>query len=131
MIRVAKAVFALSLACAVAACAGHAPVRLSEQDNGRAVELATGQEISLTLAANRTTGYSWAREDDSGIVVLVEPPAYSAGAAPAGMVGVGGIETWRLRAAAAGTAVLRFVYRRPWEKNTPPARTVTLNVTVR
>jgi len=131
MIRVAKAVFALSLACAVAACAGHAPVRLSEQDNGRAVELAAGQEFSLSLTANRTTGYSWAREDNSGIVVLVEPPAYSAGAAPAGMVGVGGVETWRLRATAAGTAVLRFAYRRPWEKGTPSARTITLNVIVR
>lgn len=131
MAGIAKAIFASSLICAIAACAGHAPVRLSDQDHGRAVELVTGQEISLTLAANHTTGYSWAREDDGGIVVLVEPPAYSAGAAPAGMVGVGGVETWRLRATAAGTAVLRFAYRRPWEKNTPPARTVTLNVIVR
>ncbi len=131
MAGIAKVIFVSSLVCAMAACAGHAPVRLSEQDNGRAAELAAGQEISLTLAANRTTGYSWAREDDSGIVVLVEPPAYSAGAAPAGMVGVGGVETWRLRATAAGTAVLRFAYRRPWEKDTPPARAVTLNITVR
>ena len=93
MIAVSRAVLVAGLICAIVACAGHAPVRLSEQDNGRAVELATGQEISLTLAANRTTGYSWAREDDSGIVVLVEPPAYSSGAAPAGMAGVGGTET--------------------------------------
>jgi len=26
---------------------------------------------------------------------------------------------------------LRFAYRRPWEKDTPPVRAVTLNVTVR
>jgi len=126
-----KAIFALSLVCAIAACAGHAPVRLSEQDYGRAIELATGQEISLTLAANHTAGYNWAREDDSGIFVLVEPPTYSVSAAPTGMVGVGGVENWRLRAAAAGTPMLRFAYRRPWEKDTTPARTVTLNVTVR
>ena len=131
MAGIAKAIFASSLICAIAACAGHAPVRLSEQDNGRAVELVTGQEISLPLAANRTTGYSWAREDDSGIVVLVEPPAYSVSTVPAGMVGVGGTETWRLRATIAGTAVLRFAYRRPWEKNTPPAREIKLDIIVR
>jgi predicted secreted protein len=43
--------------------------------------------------------------------------------------GVGGFETWKLRATKVGRETLKFEYRRPWEKNVSPAKTVLFNVT--
>ena len=48
---------------------------------------------------------------------------------PPGMTGVGGTYTFRFKAVAAGEALLRLVYARPWESENP-ARTfgVTLMI---
>ena len=51
--------------------------------------------------------------------------------AAAGTAGAGGVETWSFQAARSGREELRFEYRRPWEHDTPAARTVSYTLNVR
>jgi len=55
----------------------------------------------------------------------------SAIAFPEGMVGTGGAETWRLFAFRPGAQRVSFEYRRPWERETAPARTISFATEVR
>jgi len=107
------------------------PMGLSLQDDGRAVELAPGQVVLVSLAANHTTGYRWVLADSLGPVLVREgEPAYDADSTAAG-VGVGGFETWRFRATAAGADTIVLEHRRPWEAGKPAETTVRYFVRVR
>lgn len=95
-----------------------------------AIDLRIGQELFVRLPANRTTGFQWALADTARTVVAPQSTQYVQDV-PSGLaVGVGGNEYWRLRAIAAGSRLLVFVYRRPWESQ-PPARTAEVTATVR
>ena len=52
-------------------------------------------------------------------------------AAAAGLVGSGGREIWSFRAVCPGKANIAFKYFRPWEKDVPPAKSLTFNVAVK
>ena len=108
------------------------PITVTEADLHRTVTLRPGQEIVVRLASNRTTGYRWSLvAADDPVLALLASPVYVPDTTPAGAVGVGGTEVWRLSAFRAGAQTLSFEYRRPWEHDTPAARTVSLSVTVR
>jgi inhibitor of cysteine peptidase len=87
----------------------------TEADTGTTHDVAVGQQICIRLAANHSTGYSWALvTPTAGTLVQRGDPTYSPDSAAAG-VGAGGVETWCFEAARAGREELRFEYRRPWE----------------
>jgi len=112
------------------AAAAPAPVTVTDGDSGRTIELATGQELRLELAANRSTGYAWEWVDrDASVVALLGEPTYTAPSS--GALGAGGTATWRFRAERPGSSRLRLVYRRAWEHGAEPARTLTLTLRVR
>ena len=46
------------------------------------------------------------------------------------MVGAGGEEVWTFSAPTKGTTQLIFEYVRPFEKNTPPAKTAKFSVVI-
>ncbi|MFN8476193.1 MAG: protease inhibitor I42 family protein [Anaerolineae bacterium] len=111
-----------------------APVTLTAADNGKTVNVRLDQQAAVTLAGNPTTGYTWeAAPPSSDSVTAVGEPQYKTDANAGGKAGVGGTYTFTYQGAAVGTAKLSFVYRRPWERDTPPAQTfdVTLNVVAR
>jgi inhibitor of cysteine peptidase len=97
---------------------------------GGSVNLKVGGELEVQLAANHTTGYSWGAAPVESPVLIGEGKATYQENTTEGKVGVGGVETWRFRAMKAGKEDLRFEYRRPWEKGTAAAKTVTIQVTV-
>jgi inhibitor of cysteine peptidase len=90
---------------------------------------AVGQELTVTLASNPTTGYHWelAVPLDEAIVKLVaseyKPPQTT-------LVGAGGQEIWTFRAIGRGETVISLKYVRPWEKDLPAARTASYTVTI-
>ncbi len=107
------------------------PIQITSADNGKTFDIGVGQQAVVALAGNATTGYAWeAAPPSSASVTPVGERQYQEDAHPAGQVGVGGTYTFTYQGASAGGAKLSFVYRRPWEKDTPPAQTfdVTLNV---
>ena len=88
-----------------------------------------GEEFTIVLDSNPTTGYSWKLSDNfsGGIVQLVSssyiPPVTR-------RKGAGGEEIWRFKAVAAGKTTISLEYIRPWEKGVQPVAVKSYEVTV-
>ena len=104
-------------------------LQLTAADNLSSIELQPGQRLRITLAANPTTGYTWAILEPTDDRILrqlgeieFEPEAT--------LVGAGGVQIIRFEAVSAGQSSLKLVYHRPWE-SVEPLESFTLSVTVR
>jgi inhibitor of cysteine peptidase len=110
--------------------AGGAGIALTEAESGRTIEGAIGQEVVVTLRTNPTTGYSWSsRVSPPEALKPAGEPEYMPDQ-PA-MTGSGGRMRYRFTMVSGGKATLRFEYRRPWEHDIPPAKTVAYVFSVR
>lgn len=123
------AAFALVLsACStpVSPAGPAAPKKINEQDNGSTVTLQIGQQLEVSLAANPTTGYEWeVASVDSAVIKQAGEPKY----VPEGdALGSGGKTTFRFDAIKPGQTLLQMIYRRPFEKDTPPVQTFEVTV---
>ena len=83
--------------------------------------------ILISLKENPTTGYSWNVTNSTGIEIVgdefLSPDVE-------GMVGVGGVHEWTVKAVAVGNQTFEAVYMRSWEPITGEEETYTLNVVV-
>jgi inhibitor of cysteine peptidase len=121
--------WALGLAACDSTLSGET-VCLTDKDAGRQVSLKVGDTMEVTLVANATTGYNWFLETmKAGVLKQEGEPSYKCDAPE--RVGAGGRMTFKFRAAAAGETALKFGYKRPWEKNEPPAKTFEVKVSVK
>jgi inhibitor of cysteine peptidase len=103
---------------------------LTGADNGKQVTLQAGENLTLTLESNPTTGYSWqVTELDKAILVQEGEPEYKQSPGSEGLVGAGGTETFRFKAAGSGETSLMLGYMRPWE-SVPPVETFEIRVLV-
>jgi inhibitor of cysteine peptidase len=103
-------------------------VALGPADGGSAVALDVGGELTITLPANPSTGYSWVvTAMNTARLTLVGEPEFSA---ESNLIGAGGTITYRFRGAAAGQDSLQLDYVRPWE-DTDPLETYVLTINVR
>lgn len=91
-----------------------------------------GGSVDVTLPYTSGTGYSWSfdRASSEGLS-SVRLSERADKPDTAGLPGGPGHSKWSIEGRAPGTAVLRFQYRRPWEKDTPPAETRRVRVDVR
>ena len=100
-------------------------------DPSEAVDLSAtiGEEFTVSLSSNRTTGYSWVlnQPTDDAVIELVSHVYAAPGS---GGLGSGGVECWTYRAVGAGTTVIALNYVRPWEHDVAPARIADFVVTV-
>merc|ERR1711934_1265598 len=94
------------------------------------VHCAQGEIFEVKMAGNPTTGYSWKSAVSDSHVEQVGEPVYNVNPHAPGMVGVGGMYTFKFKALKAGNAKIGFSYGRPWEKDTPSADTKTVSVVV-
>lgn len=92
--------------------------------------LRRGQLLAIELDSNASTGYGWEIMEDGSPVLQPAPVPAVAAPAVAPMPGAGGTSRWRFLAAQSGTANLRLVYRRSWEKDVEPVRTASYRVVV-
>jgi inhibitor of cysteine peptidase len=99
-------------------------------DPGKPVEMTAGGKFVLVLDSNRTTGYHWERSapEDTAIVKFTGTEYREPETA---LIGAGGKEVLSFEAAGKGTTDISLKYVRPWEKDVPPAKTVTFRVTVK
>jgi predicted secreted protein len=109
-----------------------APRALTADDNGKTIPLTTDTKtITITLAGNPTTGYSWTlAKIDGKSLDAVGDVAYKPDAAPRGMVGSGGVFVATFDVIAPGKTTITLEYKRPWEKDTPAAKTFTVTIDV-
>ncbi|MCL4527831.1 MAG: protease inhibitor I42 family protein [Chloroflexi bacterium] len=103
---------------------------LTEANDGHPATIHVGGKVVVTLQANPTTGYTWdVGEVDTNILKQVGQTEYNSSSSTP-MPGQGGTQTLRFQAVAPGTTTLKLIYHRPFEKNTPPIQTYTVQVTV-
>lgn len=104
-------------------------VTVTEADNGNSVELSPGDIIVIALETNPSTGYVWQVESvDASMVTLSGQGVSHPGRQ---MPGAPGRQTFQFTAQKPGTAILKLVYVRPWEKSTPPGKTYELTVAIK
>ena len=89
------------------------PAVYDENDSGTTVPLGLGQELSINLPENPTTGYAWNATVTDGLLIV--NTAYTPDPQSAGMVGVGGTRNWTVRGVRAGTQQFDAVYVRPFD----------------
>jgi inhibitor of cysteine peptidase len=108
---------------------GEAILTLGASDDGRAVRLGRGDVVEIKLEADRVNGYTWIPAHNAlpfmstdGVPVY-EIDEQAGASAP-------GLETWRFIGREPGHAHLVFEYRRPFEPDAPPQKTLTFHFDV-
>lgn len=95
------------------------------------VALMSGQDVVVKLEADTTSDLGWvAIPGYEPTLVSLGGPDYVPRSQPP-VVGAPADAVFRFRADKPGTTVLELAYRRPFEPNVAPARTVRYDITVR
>lgn len=112
---------------------GDAPteVQLTKADDGKTVTVAMDGTVIVALAANPSTGYSWA-------VVATEPanlelegePTYVPPGSTTPVVGAAGTEVFTFKATKTGSSKLSMAYTRSFETGVAPVETFEVTVKV-
>jgi len=93
------------------------------QDPGVPIKISPGQEFSIALTSNPSTGFGWKMTlpvDQKTI-----KPLGSGYVAPQKMLmGAPGEEVYKFKAMTPGETKADFVYERPWERKTTPPRKI-------
>jgi predicted secreted protein len=88
------------------------PSVLTAADNGRTVDLHVGDEVSLRLPENATTGYRWAIGFADANLVDINEGQY---VSTSDKMGGGGEAQWLIKAKAAGATSIKLKRWRQWE----------------
>lgn len=107
-----------------------APVTITDQDNGKDIDMSAGGSLVVKLRSSPSTGYSWIVAGEPSPLRLAKS-TYQKSSKSTHMVGSAGTQVLQFSAATAGMATLNLVYRRTWEYNEPPARKFSVRVNVR
>lgn len=97
--------------------------------DSKPINVTAGEQFSVTLASNPTTGYKWdlAKPLDEKVVKFV---ANEYVRPTPQLIGAGGNEVWTFKAAGEGKTGIALKYIRPWETNVAPVRTTNFVVVV-
>jgi inhibitor of cysteine peptidase len=90
--------------------------------------------MAITLESNPSTGYSWfATSSNLDVIAQMGEAQYqepqSSSTTP--IVGAAGTETLSFEAVKAGTATLTLDYKKGWETDVAPEKTITITVEVK
>ncbi len=94
-------------------------ITIDENYNGKEYNMGVGQSITLSLASNPTTGYTWNLSDsyDKNIVSLGGEAFSSPVQSP--RIGQGGRQYYTFKALKPGQTEINLIYARPWESVQP------------
>jgi len=109
-----------------------ANIKLDASADGTTQQLKKGEVMSITLETNPSTGYSWfAAISNAGVLVQMGEPDYATPAESATpLLGASEKVTFYFQATETGTATLTLDYKRGWEADVSPEKTITLTVEV-
>ena len=96
---------------------------------GQQINLKRGASLLVRLQANPSTGYSWSVIGDPAPLSFVSSKNETAQQNQP-RTGAPGMQVLRFKANVPGTVELTLGYRRPWEKETAPAKTFKIHVTI-
>jgi inhibitor of cysteine peptidase len=101
---------------------------LDETSNGQTQEAALGQTVEICLKENPTTGFRWRMAQAGGPVGALLRDDFEPGRQAPGQPGT---HRWQFKAVAAGSELVRFVYRRSWEDDAAAASVFTVTLSVK
>lgn len=82
------------------------------------LKLAVGQEATIALEENPSTGYRWVVDPKASVnssILRITDRGFSQNAGGKRLLGAPGIHRWSIEATSAGSASVTFVYGRSWE----------------
>ena len=106
---------------------------LDSTADGTTQQLKVGDVIAITLESNPSTGYAWYATSSSPEIVAqlgenqYQEPKTSSGEPKLGALGT---EVLYFEAKGAGTATLTLDYKRGWETDVAPEKTISINMEV-
>ncbi len=111
------------------------PVIINESQAGKSVSVHPGQSVEIKLAANATTGYQWMETSfntfsSSPAVLERIGSEYHPSQAGNVAVGTGGTYLSKFKAVEKGRVKITLKYIRPWESQTPAAKTLSFEIIV-
>lgn len=101
---------------------------VTEADNGTSINIINGENFTLQLRENPSTGYSWQLNVSEGLNILSDN--YTQDEASEDMVGVGGNHTWLIEALSEGSQQVNGIYKQEWMNTTGTEDNFTLTVEV-
>lgn len=124
-------------AASLAACGGTggsspapslpAPAVYTAADDGATVEASVGEQFTVNLEENPTTGYKWDMKAGRGLT-LVGDEFVGPSPSPSPLMGAGGTHAWVFKVNEAGTLTLTGLYVRPWEADGKSAADFSLTI---
>lgn len=108
------------LAILLVGCSASAPASVQKRTGAGpqdAINVHVGEEFTIELNANPSTGFSWVVDCDKEMLEHAETKYVSA--SEEGMVGMGGTDEIVFKALAAGQTKITLTYMRPWESVQP------------
>jgi inhibitor of cysteine peptidase len=116
-----KTLFGPSLLCCLfllylAACGNAGPTcSLTYTDNGKTIQVHTGDQVVICLDENPTTGFLWAIDHTDTTILTQQNSGYTP--TPGGAIGSGGRHVFVFNAKNTGTVQLQLKYWRSFEGN--------------
>lgn len=104
------------------------PMDLSESDSGRTLTVKVGERFTVSLPSNPTTGYVWSFDAPYDEKVLILSSDTFANPEDEGVTGAPGRRILTFSVVGPGRSGIRLGYKRPWERNSRPARVFQLLV---
>ena len=101
---------------------------VTDAEDGTAIDADVGDTILLAVLDDPTTGYRWELEPVTGVSIVLDVAGYEPSS---GEAGSGGVATWLLSVAAAGTTAIALKRWRPWEGDASILNRFTVTVDVR
>jgi predicted secreted protein len=111
-----------------------ATIQLDAKVDGTAQQLKVAEVMAVTLESNITTGYSWfVNISDSNVLVQMGEPVYTepqfSSSTP--VMGAPGKQTFYLQAVGIGTTTVTLEYKRGFEPDVAPEKSITFTVEVK
>ena len=111
-----------------------ASLTLDANADGSTQQITMGEVMAITLESNPSTGFSWfATISDTDVLSqmgeseYIEPTQSSSTM----ILGASGTETFMFQGTAAGNATITLDYKRGWETDVAPEKTITITVEVK
>ncbi len=101
---------------------------VTEEDSDTTISLKTGENFTLNLTENPSTGYAWQVNVTDGLKVVND--TYIEDPNPEQVVGIAGTHSWIIEAITPGTQQVNGIYKRNWENTTGTEDTFNLTVDV-
>ena len=103
---------------------------IQEKDSRIEATLHSEETLLIRVGGNPTTGYSWQIAGNSDPTILSSQGEIDFEPGKQGLLGAPGTFLIRILGIREGQATLELTYRRPWEKDKPALRTVSIDIHV-